>query len=568
MFSPDYQSHPLEPLFSSIREKEHTSRRQSVANFGLREPELLEVSLLAGVDPSECIVVVHNSGFAEAIMVSQMEPMNRAGAVIVRNPKGDDYAWLLYFAYRSWSGKPIRSVIKHTAFPISEWGGPATNLDDAVRQVALAHAMGDKHPELKRLIKAAKDHKRLPNLPERKLFEKEMRLGADYPFFSPAFMEPLTILRATNRLVELPPYQGDGSGRRYTTDMMSSVLTSKKGKCICFSCTSTAIGGHLIPIGWMSPELAPKGEGHVYSAPYLSKLRRKKFQGIPADYLSEEDVYRFMPTGINETFVGSFSCKPHDDGLFKPVDTPNFDVGVTRNLNLMNFRTVSWKLWRAILDVDGSNQMIDRHPEFNPLTYVKLGQTLSNIAGLIQVKAALEDCLRSTPCAMCIGKKCRLFTHEVYKLGGKPTIAVADCCDGDMFPLAEGNTVNFPYWWAYHVIPASEGTVAVCSYVADQVGRIGAVSQVRRHLDTLAKADISLLQQQLSKDILEHCGNIVIGKTIWEEWDGGKQSAILDHYTTIPDLDADHNERKVVMRGMSFSDLSTPCLGDVNLFDR
>ena len=566
MLSPNYHAHPLAPLFSAMPEREYPSGRPSVAASGVREPERLEFSLHDEVDPSDFIVIVHNRGYAEVIMVSPMEPMNRVGAVIVRNPAGDDYAWFLYFAHRSWSGKPIRAAIKHTAFPISEWGGPASNLDDALRQVARAHAMGDRHPELKKVIKLAKDHKRLPNLPERKLFAEEKRLGADYPFFSPAFICPLTIIPAENRLIPLPPYSGNGDGRQYNTELMRSVLTRKKGKCIFFNCNAEAIGGHLIPKGWMSQDLAANGE--VYSAPYLSKLRRKKFQGIPKDYLSEEDIYRFMPTGINETFVGSFSCKTHDDGLFKPVDTPNFDTGVTRNLNLMNLRTVSWKLWRAILEVDSLRRMTDRHPDFNPLNQVKIGQMLSNIVGLIQVKVALEDCLRSATCALCIGKGCRLFTHDVYPLGGKPSVAVADCCDGDMSPLSEGATKRFPYWWAYHVIPASEGTVAVCSYITDQVERIDAISQVRRHLATLGQTDLRLLQQQFSKDILENCGNIVIGKSVWEGWDEDKQSAILHHYTTIPDMDVDDNAGTVVIKGMSSPDLSTPCPDDVNLFDR
>ena len=565
MLSPNYPSHPLEPLFSAIPEREYASRRPSVAAAGLREPELIEFALHDDVDPNEFIVIVYNSGCTEVVMVSPLEPMNRVGAVIGRNPAGADYAWFLYFAYRSWSGKPIRAAIKHTAFPISEWGGPASNLDDALRQVARAHAMGGKHPTLKKIIKMAKDHKRLPNLPERKLFAEEKKLGADYPFFSPAFICPLTIIPAENRLIPLPPYSGSGDGRQYSTELMRSVLTRKKGKCICFNCNAEAIGGHLIPKGWMFPDLAANGE--VYSAPYLSKLRRKKFQGIPTDYLSEEDIYRFKPTGINETFVGSFSCKAHDDGLFKPVDTPNFDPGITRNLNLMNLRTVSWKLWRAILEVDSLRRMTDRHPDFNPLTQVKIGQMLSNIVGLIQVKVALEDCLRSATCALCIGKGCRLFIHDVYRLGGKPTVAGADCCDGDMSPLSEGATTHFPYWWSYHVVPAKEGTVAVCSYITDQVERIDAISKVRRHLSALGETDIRLLQQQFSKDILENCGNIVIGKSVWEGWNEDKQSAILDHYATIPDMDGDDNAGTVIIKGMSPPDLSTPCPDDVNLFD-
>ena len=110
------------------------------------------------------------------------------------------------------------------------------------------------------------------------------------------------------------------------------------------------------------------------------------------------------------------------------------------------------------------------------------------------------------------------FQHHVVRIDvARPTVATcAYYSVDDVFVKDEMLVLHL------NVLPVSETqTVAVFSYVP-RLGRMA-----RRHLRPMLRKDGSHRQHDLSRLLIEHCGNLVLPSDYVDSWDMAKREAIV-----------------------------------------
>ena len=316
-------------------------------------------------------------------------------------------------------------------------------------------------------------------------------------------------------------------------------------------CKGPIVGGHLIPRAWLK-SICDENENV------------RAFAELPINVFGADcgENHFPVPDHINNVFVGSFTCRRHEE-MFSPIDDPDPDLTDYRNLNLMLYKPILATLWRQKLLLQMAQDSLAEVPQREPFQFeVRLQQ--QRIKGLEYYKRQVERCLSPQTCRRCRGGKCKVIGHKIFHIPGEPALALSDFSDGVMERRnPRFNSVERIMNWGMTVLPLSRGHKVIFHHFIEEESIAEPVGQM------LSRLQGKKLQGQISYRILKSFEHLAISAARWEQFGKRRRSAILDVFLNeIPDIGFGTMEEILKWEKDRFKpDLGAPNPNQLNLFN-
>ena len=302
-------------------------------------------------------------------------------------------------------------------------------------------------------------------------------------------------------------------------------LTKRKAFKECLGvgpCKGAIEAGHLIPKAWL--RRICDDSGHVRA---FAKLPVNPFEGDPEQ---GPDYPGLMH--INNTFVGSFTCRNHEE-MFCPTDNPDVDLNDIGKLNLLVYKPIIATLWLQRLLLRRAQASLAEVPQSEPFQLESHLQR-QRVMGLQYYKRQTEACLSPSTCKRCQGAKCKVIGHKKFEIPGEPSIAVSDFTDGIRTlerigpPFhSKSNLMN----WGVTVLPFHRGHKVIFHHFREEEKIIDPVGEL------LTPLNGKKLQGQISYWMLKSFENIVIRPERWDRFGKRRREAIVDLFENqTPDI--------------------------------
>jgi hypothetical protein len=270
-------------------------------------------------------------------------------------------------------------------------------------------------------------------------------------------------------------------------------------------CPNPAINAHSVQKARYLRLLATNG--HVMTVNIRASVR----DGVSIDFES---------VGINVATTFTGLCAEHDERLFAPIEKNELDLDSPEHLFLLAYRSVVHELHSQIVAANrmqGGYQYGIEQGWDDPNTPSEAGLLATHrwmaAYDTYVYKSELDNAL--------LEGRFDAFQHHIVKLNvARPTVATcAYYSVDDVFVKDEMLVLHL------NVLPVSQTqTIAVFSYVS-RLGRMA-----RRHLRPMLRTDGSRRLHDLSRLLIEHCGNLVLAPDFVESWDTAKREAIVRYF--------------------------------------
>lgn len=260
----------------------------------------------------------------------------------------------------------------------------------------------------------------------------------------------------------------------------------------------------------------------IQKARYLQLLQRDghvvavRHKFTPATGLT----FSFESVGINEATTFTGLCAEHDQSLFAPIENAELDLGDREHLFLLAYRGAIHELHSQM---EAASKVQSAY-----LYRVDQGWDDGNspsragLAATHRMITAYETYVYKTELdvAYASGDFDALDHHVIRLAVERPTIA-----GNSLYSVDDVIVGNETLVIHLNVLPISATqTVAVFSYVP-RFGRMA-----RRHLRPMLRQDASNRMHDLSRMVIDNCGNLVIAPDFFDSWDSTKRDAILGYF--------------------------------------
>ena len=332
-------------------------------------------------------------------------------------------------------------------------------------------------------------------------------------------------------------------------------LTKRKAYQECLGlgeCEGAIEGGHLIPKAWLKRICDNEGNVKVFAELPINTFR--------ADHkMSNRPVLNH----INNAFVGSFTCRRHEE-MFGPIDDPDLDLTNQKNLNLILYKSIMANLWQQKLLLQMAQACLAEVPQDEQFKS-QVGLQQQRITGLNYYKQKVEGCLNPQSCHRCKDGRCRAIEHKNFHIPGEPALTVSDFSDGIRIRTRANTQINSvePIMnWGMTVLPLSKGHKVILHHFIDEERIIEPLGQM------LSRLQGKKLQGQISYWILKSFENLAINPGRWEQF-GKRRLAMLEVFLNeMPDVGFGSMEQIQKWEEERFKqDSYAPNYNELNLFN-
>ena len=316
-------------------------------------------------------------------------------------------------------------------------------------------------------------------------------------------------------------------------------------------CKGDVVGGHLIPKSWLRKICDDEGKVRVFSHLPLNVFKAN-FEDAP---------YLPILEHLNNVLVSHFTCEEHEK-MFSNIDDPEPDLSDAKNLNLMAYKPIIAGLWREKLLLRAAETELSEDPK-NELFQSSVHLQQQRVTGLTYYKLRTEECLNPRECLRCHGGKCKVIAHRVFRVPGKPALAVSDFSDGIRTRInPRFRTVEYIVNWGMTVLPLNDGHRVILHHFVEEEPIIEPMSQ------QLSRLQEWKLQGEISYRMLKSFENIAIDPRRWQQLGGKRRQAMLDVFLNeMPETGFGDMETVMKWERNRFKpDMPAPNPNQLNLF--